>query len=71
LSAPPAARPASKPRNEPFALALVVVTLGVCLVNVRLLCGLASMVKRDKQMSVILQDVEATASSDGDWSRDT
>jgi small nuclear ribonucleoprotein (snRNP)-like protein len=29
------------------------------------------MVKRDKQMSVILQDVEATASSDGDWSRDT
>jgi hypothetical protein len=29
------------------------------------------MVKRDKQVSVILQDVETTTSSGGDWSRDT
>ena len=39
--------------------------------QLRLLCGLASMVKRDKQVSVILQDVETTTSSGGDWSRDT
>eukprot|EP00802_Teleaulax_amphioxeia_P006827 Tamp_06832.p1 GENE.Tamp_06832~~Tamp_06832.p1 ORF type:complete len:820 (+),score=155.99 Tamp_06832:361-2460(+) len=62
---------ASLPRDEPCALALIVVTLSVCLVNVRLLCGLSRMIKRDKQMSSIMRDIEANTSSGGGSSRHT